>query len=198
MSYTRSDMFSFLAWNLFLAWMPLISAFVAYTLYQKPRGLFRLLAALVCIVVWLLFLPNAPYLITDLIHLKPRMEMVFWFDLTMLIAYAVTGLLCGLVSLYWMQQVVYKLAGTIASWLFVFGVMGLCSFGVYLGRFLRWNSWDIVGDPLGLMADIWYIVRHPIANYRIYVFSVLFSLFLLAAYIMLNTFTRLPQSTTEE
>jgi uncharacterized membrane protein len=191
-AHTRSFTFSFLAWNLFLAWLPLISAFIIYKFDQKLLGRFRVLP-LISMSIWLVFLPNAPYLITDLVHLTPRNDISFWFDLTMFITFAVTGLLYGLVSLYWMQQIIFNMAGSMASWLFVIGVSALSSFGIYLGRFEHWNSWDIVSNPMGLFTNIWEIVRHPIANFEIFAFSGLFTLFLIAAYFMLNALTRLPQ-----
>ncbi len=190
--HTRSSTFSFLAFNLLLAWLPLISAFSAYQLHRKLTGRFQVLP-LVCMGVWLVFLPNAPYLNTDLVHLTPRNDLAFWFDLTMFVAFAVTGLLCGLVSLYWMQQVVFHIAGSVASWLFVVSATALSSFGIYLGRFLHWNSWDVVGNPTGLLTDIWGIVRHPFANFEVFAFSGLFTLFFVAAYFVLSALTRLPQ-----
>ncbi len=196
-AYTRNLRFSFLAWNLFLAWLPLISAFAAFKLQPKLPGRFRILL-LTFMGVWLIFLPNAPYLITDLVHLKARSDISFWFDLTMLIAFAVTGLLYGLVSLYWMQQVVFKLAGSAASWIFVLSATGLSSFGIYLGRFLHWNSWDLVGNPVGLLTDIWQIVRHPIANFETFAFSGLFTLFLIGTYSLLSALTRLPEENREK
>jgi uncharacterized membrane protein len=190
--YTRDGTYTFLAWNLGLAWLPLISAFIAKSFHQRPHIVFRLLLV-GCSCLWLTFLPNAPYLITDLIHLRPRHELAFWFDLTMFIAFAWTGLLLGLVSLYWMKQVVRHIAGAWTSWVFVLVVSGLCGFGVYLGRFQNWNSWDIVTNPTELLLDIWQQVRHPIANYQTFAFSGLFALFLITAYLMLNVITRLPQ-----
>ncbi len=190
--HTGRDTFSFLAFNLFLAWLPLISAFMAYQLHQRMPGRFRVLP-LICMGIWIVFLPNAPYLITDLVHLTPRNDLAFWFDLTMFVAFAVTGLLCGLVSLHWMQQVIFNIAGSMASWIFVLSAAALSSFGVYLGRFLHWNSWDVVGNPMGLLTDIWGIVRHPIANFEIFAFAGLFTLFFVAAYLVLSALTRSPQ-----
>src|SRR5260221_12228916 len=131
--YTHNASYSFLAWNLVLAWLPLISALIAYQLNHKSSQRFRLLVV-ICSTVWLVFLPNAPYLITDLVHLNPNYGIAFWYDLTMFVSFAWTGLLCGLLSLYWMQQIVSKLVGATLSWAFVLGVTALSSFGIYLGR----------------------------------------------------------------
>ncbi len=195
-AHTHTFTFSFLAWNLFLAWLPLIAAFIAYKLHGKFLGPFRVVL-LACMGVWLVFLPNAPYLITDLVHLVPRSDISFWFDLTMLVAFAVTGLLCGLVSIYLMQQVVLKIAGGVASWLFVLSVSALSSFGIYLGRFQHWNSWDVLHHPVSLLTAIADIFRHPIAHSQIFAFSGLFTLFLIASYVMLSALTGLPQENSE-
>jgi uncharacterized membrane protein len=184
--YTGSHAYSFLAWNLFLAWMPLIIAFIVYKFHQNVPWLFRFLTV-IGMGIWLLFLPNAPYLITDLAHLVPRKDFFFWFDLMMFVAFAVTGLLYGLISLYWMQQLVSKMTGAAISWGFVFGVLALSSFGIYLGRFQRWNSWDVIRNPVGLLTDIWEHVRHPITHFQMFAFSGLFALFLIAAYFMLSS-----------
>lgn len=187
-AHTHSFTYSFLGWNLFLAWLPLISAYSAYRLHQSLLGLFQFLS-MAAMGIWLVFLPNAPYLITDLVHLAPRSDIFFWFDLTMFVAFAVTGLLYGLVSLYWMQQLVFKRVGTLVSWWFVLGVLALSSFGVYLGRFQRWNSWDVISNPMGLLTAILENVRHPLTHFQAYAFSGLFTLFLITAYFMLSTIT---------
>lgn len=187
-AHTHSFTYSFLGWNLFLAWLPLISAYGAYKLRQSLPRIFQILST-VSMGVWFIFLPNAPYLITDLAHLAPRSDMFFWFDVTMFVAFAVTGLLYGLVSLYWMQQLVFKKVGTLVSWGFAVAVLAFSSFGVYLGRFQRWNSWDVISNPMGLLTDIWQNVRHPLTHFQTYAFSGLFTLFLITAYFMLSTIT---------
>jgi uncharacterized membrane protein len=182
-AYTRSLGFIGLPWNLFLAWLPAVSALVAYNLSKRPTWLTWLVAPGAALA-WLLFLPNAPYLVTDLIHLRPHGDVPYWFDLIMLAAFAWTGVFLGLVSLFLMQEVIRKMAGALASWLFVFAALGLSSFGIYLGRFLRWNSWDVFFNPLQLLADIAVRVRHPLANLQAYAFSILFAFFFLSVYLM--------------
>ncbi len=180
----------FLAWNLFLAWIPLISAFIAYELDRKLVGQIRLLL-MICAGVWFVFLPNAPYMLTDLIHLRPSNSIAFWFDLTLFVALALTGLLSCLISQYWMQQIVKKIAGSTVSWVFVLGISAFSSFGIYLGRFLHWNSWAVVSNPTGLLTGVWESVRHPILHFQTFAFSGIFTLFLIAAYVMLVVLTHL-------
>jgi uncharacterized membrane protein len=190
--YTRSFSYATFGWNLFLAWMPLVCALAAYNVYKQPSRLSWLVVA-GCTAVWLVFFPNAPYLVTDIAHLAPAPGMPFWYDLIMVSAFAWTGLFLGLVSLYLMQALIRQAAGGPASWLFALGVSGLSGFGIYLGRFLRWNSWDLLINPLSLLADVAERLRHPFAHYQTFIFSALFSLFFVSAYLMLAAMMQLRQ-----
>lgn len=190
MFYTSSFRYSFLVWNLFLAWLPVVGALTSYNLSRRSSKR-SWVPVILCAGLWLVFLPNAPYLITDLVHLKTRNDFSYWFDLVMFISFAWTGIFLGLVSLYVMQEVVKRVASLWASWLFVVIVIGLSSFGIYLGRFPRWNSWDVATQPTILMADIWERVTHPFSHLQTFAFSGLFSLFLLTTYLMLFAATYL-------
>ena len=173
-----------LAWNLFLAWLPMIAALTAYNLKRSDtRGVWVLIVP--CVFLWLLFFPNAPYILTDLLHLRARDGVPLWYDLILLIAFAWTGTFLGLVSLYLMHMLVRRSAGVAAGWIFTLAVLSLVGFGVYLGRFPRWNSWDLFFNTTELAADIWQRARHPLANPRTIVFSGLFSLCVTAMYLML-------------
>ena len=173
-----------LQWNLFLAWLPMIAALAAYNV-GKRRGRRGWPLILPFLAFWLLFFPNAPYILTDFIHLSPVGDVPLWYDLILMIAYALTGVFLGLVSLYLMQSLMRRAFGSVASWVFTIGVLGVTGFGVYLGRFPRWNSWDILADPGGLLLDIWARVSNPLAHSRTFVFSMLFSLCLLAMYFVM-------------
>ncbi len=190
-AYTRGLTYTNLAWNLFLAWLPVVSSFVAYKLYCQGLSYCTPLL-LGSAFIWLLFFPNAPYLLTDILHLKPS-DVPLWYDLILLVAFAWTGTFLGLVSLYLMQTVVYRLAGGLASWLFVVGTLAAGSFGIYLGRFLRWNSWDIFTNPGQIVADIVQRLRDPLAHPQTFAFSLLFFLFLVSAYWMLIAVVQLGQ-----
>jgi len=183
----------FLAWNLFLAWVPFIYAYLAYRLHNSRFHKMLIVPGVIgCAVIWLLFLPNAPYLLTDLIHLRVIDNSLYWYDLLMLLWYAWTGFLLGIISLYLMQQVVADLLGKVVGWLFVVATLSLTSFGVYLGRFLRWNSWDVLADPYPLFADIYAHFRHPFAHFQSHIFWIVLALLLIFAYVTLTTLTPLP------
>ena len=191
-AFTHHSTYSFMVRNLILAWPALISAYIVHKIYQKQRNGIRI-AAVICSGIWLVFLPNAPYLITDFVHFSPRDDISLWFDLIMFAAFAVTGLFYGCISVYWMQQLVTKTMGTAAGWLFVTGVSVLSSFGIYLGRFQRWNSWDVISHPLGLVGDVWQNFRHPIAHFQMFVFSALFTVFLLSTYLVVSALAHLSR-----
>lgn len=149
--YYISDtkVFLFLNWNLFLAWIPLLLS--SFILAFKIRSTISLLFI---IVVWILFFPNSPYILTDLFHLRARNEIPIWYDLIVILSYAWTGLICGFISLNDIEKRLSEygkrniINGVIVFFLF------MSSFGVYLGRFLRWNSWDVLNNPYGLFSDI--------------------------------------------
>ena len=107
--------------------------------------------------IWLLFFPNAPYLITDLIHLKAAPDHLIWYDALMSFSFALSGLLTGLYSLLKVHRLVEKIWNSLIAWVTVSGSLVLSSYGVYLGRFGRWNSWDIVTHPFSL-------VRYSVSN----------------------------------
>ncbi|MCU0508195.1 MAG: DUF1361 domain-containing protein [Anaerolineae bacterium] len=173
-----------LQWNLFLAWLPMLGALVAYNLGKRygRRGWPLILPFL---LGWLLFFPNAPYILTDFIHLGSRGGAPLWYDLLMVATYALTGLFLGLVSLYLMQSLVRRAFGAATSWVFTLSVLAMTGFGVYLGRFPRWNSWDVLTDPTALLLDVWSRLSNPLANSRTFVFSMLFSLCLAAMYFVM-------------
>jgi uncharacterized membrane protein len=146
----------------------------------------------VALAGWLLFFPNAPYLMTDLMHLRVQHNPLFWLDLVALQAFAWTGLALGFVSLDLVQRLVARRAGPVVSWVFATAAIGLSAFGVYLGRFRRWNSWDVWRDPFGLVSDLASLLLHPFAHGQVVAFSIVLGAFLLAAYVVVQSLT--PQA----
>ncbi len=183
--------YSFLIWNLFLAWLPMILALLACEKYQSASG--RNWQFLGLSVAWLLFFPNAPYIFTDLIHLTTRFYPHFWVDLSLILLCALTGLVLGFVSLYLMQSVVAQMFGRAASWFFIGAVAALSGFGIYLGRFLRFNSWDVLFKPWQLYQGIGNWVADPLANSTSLAFPLLFATFVFITYLMLFALTHLQE-----
>lgn len=155
MLYSGQVAYSFLIWNLFLAWLPLLFAWLAVRWQKRP------FFALAVAFIWLLFFPNAPYLVTDLIHLRTIDPVPLWYDLILLLDYALLGLFLAFVSLRMMQELVDSRFGGIAGWLFTLLVLGVSGLGVFIGRFLRWNSWDLFTRPLTLVSDVWASLGEP-------------------------------------
>jgi len=192
-AWTGKLRYSFLVWNLFLAWLPLMFAILAEDHFQagkRPGWRFFGMSA-----AWLLFFPNAPYIFTDLVHLTNRFFAHFWVDLAIVLSCAFTGLILGFVSLYLMQSIVTRMLGRVVGWAFVAIAAGLCSFGIYLGRFLRFNSWDVIAKPGKLAASISSVATGETGQSHHFAFLVLFATFLFIAYVMLYALTHLPAST---
>ncbi len=185
-----AENYSFLVFNLGLAWIPFVAAVVAYAASRKRITFFLIMP--VCTLVWIAFFPNAPYLLTDFQHLAATdANSALWFDVIIMVWFAWTGLLLGITSLYLMQEIVTRASSPAAGWIFAIGATILSSIGVYLGRFLRWNSWDLLKDPLPIAKDMYGIVRHPISNLPTYVFTILFTLLFLFIYLTIRLFGRM-------
>jgi uncharacterized membrane protein len=179
--YTDQITYIFLAWNLFLAWLPFAFAFLAYQFRHNTLLLLPLSG------LWLLFLPNAPYLITDLMHLHYSSIVPVWYDVIMIFSFALTGLLLGFLSLFLMQSLVVKRFGWRLGWLFVWLVLGLSGLGVYIGRFLRWNSWDLFTSPITLLNSL----LNPELFLKAFVVTTLLSMIFIFTYVIMVSMPRL-------
>jgi len=186
---TGSYTYAFLIWNLFLAWIPFIIAYFTYTLTLKRSRLHWLVPA--AAFLWLIFFPNAPYILTDFQHLSlPAWQDIdTWYDVLMLVWFAFTGLLLGIVSLFMMQEIIRRQFNRWVGWGFVALVAALTSLGVYMGRFLRWNSWDILNNPRGLAMLTLQHAQSP--SLQSIVFTSVFAAFFLFLYLTLYAFGHL-------
>lgn len=173
--HTHGTMFIFLLWNLFLACIPLLMSHIAlHTRYKLVR--------ILCGLVWLLFFPNSMYIITDLFHLKQRPDVPLWFDLLLLFSFALNGLILGFLSIINMEKAIQKINRKKISYLFTFSMFLLCGYGIYLGRYERWNSWDIITQPYSLLYSIAYDVIHPLRSAEVWVLSFCFAIWLYILY----------------
>lgn len=172
---TNHSLFLFLNWNLFLAFIPwaLTSIVAMNPFLQKNKWvLLPLLGS------WILFFPNAPYIFTDLFHLRINTNVPIWYDLVLILSFAWTGLLFGLVSLHDIEKMlshfIHKKMVTAISVFLLF----VAGFGIYIGRFLRWNSWDIVRRPTDLLSDIADRFIDPLSHPRTWAVTILMGVFL--------------------
>lgn len=186
----RHIRYSFLAWNLFLAWLPLVFALLAsHSYHQTSHNSWHFT---VLSIAWLLFFPNSPYIFTDLIHLTTSLRSYFWVDLVVILSCAFTGLFAGFLSLYLMHSIVQQISGKTAGWVFICGVAALSGLGVYIGRFLRFNTWDVIYRPVNLVQDVGRWVSNPNAHPSV-TFPVMFAAFFLISYLMLYALTHLKK-----
>ena len=182
--YTRDIFFLFLVWNLFLAFVPWFIASVAHI--RKIRN-WPILAVLV--VLWLAFFPNAPYILTDLIHLGKGWLAPVWFDLILLLSYGFTGMLYGFVSLRMIGLILVSKTEKPAAELLSIPLIYLACFGIYIGRFLRWNSWDLVSNLDSVLADIIVRVANPFSHTATWAFTILFGTLLNILYWSYKSFS---------
>lgn len=171
--------FYFLVWNLFLAFVPWALSLWARHIYRKGRRRYILLPIL---ATWLVFFPNAPYILTDLFHLYERPHVPLWFDLLLILSFAWTGLWMGMISLRYMHQLVAEYTGPRLGWLFAFTVLLAAGFGVYIGRFLRWNSWDLATRPLVVGRDLLEHFIYPLDHLRTWGMTLIFGALLVIMY----------------
>jgi uncharacterized membrane protein len=187
---TGSGYYRFLVFNLFLACMPLFlsTALRIARHWELPwpiqLGVFGL---------WLLFLPNAPYILTDILHLTRATHAPAWYDLALLLSCAGTGLLVGYLSLIDVQTIVARRLGQTWSWVFALVSLVLSGFAIYLGRFLRWNSWDVLIDPT-LVFGITDGLLRPWAHERPLAVTLIFGGILMLGYISLRILVVHPKS----
>jgi uncharacterized membrane protein len=144
--------YGFMIWNLVLAWIPLL---LGVWLCEALRSYRRLTpATLLKAGLWLLFLPNSFYLMTDLVHIKTAPTSLVLYDATMLFLFALTGLLIGCTSLYSIHELLNKKMKIRAAWAVIVVVIMLASVALFLGRYVDWNSWDVFFSPLYILLDL--------------------------------------------
>ncbi|MCC6259701.1 MAG: DUF1361 domain-containing protein [Anaerolineales bacterium] len=187
-AYSSSSRHTGLIWNLFLAWIPFILAYFAHAISWKKVWLY--IAIPLIAFLWLIFFPNAPYMLTDLQDLaRTSHSAPLWYDVIIVGWCSWTGTMLGVVSLYLMQDIITRAFGKISGWLFVFVISGLSSFGIYVGRFVRLNSWDILQNPAETAMDILGLVIDP--SRRMAAFTILYTFFFLFIFLLLYSFSHM-------
>lgn len=178
---TDTIIYGFLVWNLFLAWIPFVVSSILVKLEDKFNSKVFNFSMF---FIWLLFFPNSPYILTDIIHLVDiRDHVPIWYDLMLILSFAWSGLLVGLVSLSQIHKILNKKMKSFNSWLIIFLSIFLCSFGVYLGRYQRWNSWDLFTQPLTLVKGMILNMFEPAAGMTSVGVTGLFTIFITISYL---------------
>ena len=180
MLVTQSLGYIFLPWNLFLAFVPY---WISGWMIGKNHITHRKVKLFLALAGWLLFIPNSFYIITDLFHFTHIRSAPKWFDLLLIFSFAWNGILCGIISLRRVEIIMMKLlTGKNFSLFLVFGVMWLSSFGIYIGRYLRFNSWDIITDPFSLSEEILSMIIHPFHHLYPWGMTLCYSIFMTFLY----------------
>lgn len=180
--FARTLNYSALVWNLFLAWIPYVCSAAAYGLYLLyPKRWWYLVAPA---ALWLIFFPNAPYILTDFLHLQRRPPIPLWYDIGVLTAFSLSGLFLAILSLRTMQFLIQKHLGKAASWFFALLALLLSGLGIYIGRIGRWNSWDLIFNPLQVLRYTFDRVTSFDTLLQLIAFTGLFTGILLVSYLM--------------
>jgi len=169
----KSFFFLFLIWNIFLAIIP-----YTITIYLNTKPNLSKLKLGFWFLVWLAFLPNAPYIVTDLIHIRSGNNALLWLDVLVVLSFALSGLFLFYLSILDMQRLIFKKFKRLPIKAATTLVLFLCGFGVYLGRFLRYNSWEIISNPHILISDIVDILISPFQHYEAWLFTLGFGTFI--------------------
>lgn len=192
-AYTDSRRHLGLIWNLFLAWIPFMLSYFAHAVSWKRASLYLVIPGVA--FLWLIFFPNAPYMLTDLQDLARRSAGApLWYDVIIIVWGSWTGMLLGIISLYLMQDIIIRRFGRMTGWLFVFIISALSSFGMYIGRFVRLNSWDILQDPAETAQEILGIIIDP--SMRLAAFTLLYTFFFLFIFLLLYSFSHMLREQT--
>ncbi|MCH4551365.1 DUF1361 domain-containing protein [Aestuariibaculum lutulentum] len=181
----QSFFYLFLIWNLFLACIPF-----TLTSYLSTRPKQHKVSFALYFFTWLAFLPNAPYIITDFLHLRFGDYHLLWLDVLMLASFSGNGVLLFLLSVKEMKHILLQHFSANMSNYIITSVFPLTAFGVYLGRFLRYNSWEIILNPIELFLDIFNITTNPNVHFQAWIFTFVFSIFLGLLYWINNTLNK--------
>ncbi len=171
---------AFMNWNLFLAWLPLLWAWWLVRILDKKS--WQSWQAIALTLLWLLFLPNSFYMVTDFIHLAPDDEVSLLYDVVLIMNFALSGILLGCMSVYMVHAELKKRAARRN----LYGLLGaaflLSSFAIYLGRYLGYNSWDVLANPFGIVVDLIEGIANPSSHSGMYTTTLLFFVFISVVY----------------
>ncbi len=167
---------TYLVWNLFLAWIPYI---LSLYFIKKDTSIKRFIPVF---ILWLLFFPNAAYLVTDVVHIASRLSPFLWYDSLLFFFFGWIGLLLGILSLFHVHQYIKSYLNFWISEAIILAICFVSSFGIYLGRFERWNSWDLFINPLQLIKHSLNISSGFTQTGTPFLFMVVFTIFLYLMY----------------
>ena len=177
---THSPHYLFLVWNLFLAIIPIIIS--KYLLIEQTKNIIKIGLAL---CVWLLFLPNAPYIITDLYHIRLSHPNLIWLDVLVIGSFAISGLVIYYLSILDVYKITSRFITIKMKYFYLLLLSLITSFGIYLGRYLRFNSWELLSNPLELFNEIFDLTIGNL-NKEMWLFTLGFGIFLLTSFTFIH------------
>lgn len=187
--------YGYLLWNLALAWLPF--GLSLWLIRILKRELWSSWSGLIVSLLWLSFLPNSFYMVSDFIHIQNVQTSDVLYDVVMFTSFIFTGVVLGFSSLYLVHKEFLKRFSARASGSLIAAILMLCSFAIYIGRDLRWNSWDILANPTGLIFDLSDRFLHPRNYGQMSLTVIIFFVLLASMYVVVWRTTQLFKETTE-
>lgn len=182
----------FMTWNLFLAWLPLLFAWWLVVRLGHSRWISP--GNLVITALWLGFLPNAFYIASDIVHLESQAQISLLYDVVMLVSFTFSGFILGYLSLFAVHMQLKKRLGRWPAHWLVAGTILLCSFAIYLGHYLRWNSWDVLINPAGLLFDVSEPFISPGAHPQVFTTTAMFFVLLSSFYVAIYQLVKIAKA----
>ena len=182
----------YLVWNLFLAWVPFGLGVWLHHLLTRQRWIEWL--PLGVTVLWLCFLPNTFYMITDLVHVHSEDLDIMMYNIVLLVSFIAVSVALGLASLALIHSELRRRLPARICWRIMLGIIFVVSFAIYIGRYLRWNTWDILTEPVGILFDLSERVINPTAHPQTFVTTLLFFVLLSTGYYAVWKLTELLRS----
>lgn len=172
----------FMLWNLFLAWVAPIIAWWLVTRLHKTA--WRTWQNILLTIVWLGFLPNSFYMVSDLIHVQQTGEVSIIFDTVLFTSFILNGFIAGYLGMFFVHRELLKRMSVRRAWGVIITIFALCSYAIYLGRVLRWNTWDALLQPAALLFDVSDNILNPLAHPQAFVVTVSFTLLISSFYVL--------------
>ncbi len=179
-----SGRYLFLVWNLFLAWLPLLFGWLLVKRIREGKS-WSSTPNILLAVLWIAFLPNSFYIVSDFIHLHATGEVSLLYDVVMMSSFVFNGFVAGFLSLLMVHNQMIKRIGRAYAHTLIAVILLACSFAIYLGRNLRWNSWDLAVNPTGIIFDVSDRVIAPAAHLQSFVITAIFFALLGSMYLVI-------------
>lgn len=193
---TNTSQYWFLFWNLLLAWVPVLCAW--WLLRELQRSSWKKPIPIILTLLWLGFLPNSFYLMSDLIHLHSTGDIGILYDSVLFLSCIWNGVLAGMLSLVWVHRAILQRRSSLFAAGCITGVFAVVSYAIYLGRALHWNTWDVLINPAGLIFDVSEQVIKPLDHPQVVVTTFTFFALLGSMYLVIWQLVNVLQKTNQK